>query len=132
MCASSLNDSYIRYFSVPKILTFRRIGIFIYSPWYTPYTSSFYWGVIFYFRFMNTKVLHEIIKNISWWNRVPFINFSIFNGIVLWVNFLDLIKYYKKLQKTQCCLSLCNSKFPNLMKYVLLDNTWFISFSCFH
>ena len=127
MCASSLND-----FSVPKILTLRRIGIFIDSPWFTHYTSSSYWGVIFYFRLMNTKVLHEIIKKISWWNRVPSINFSIFNGIVLWVNFLDLIKYYKELQKTQCCLSPCNRKFPNLMKYVLMDNTRFIFFSRFN
>ena len=49
------------------------------------------------------------------------INFSKFNGIVLWVNFLDLIEYFKDLQKKQCCWSPRNRNVTNLMKYVLYD-----------
>ena len=55
------------------------------------------------------------------------INFSKFNGIVLWVNFLDLIEYFKDLQKIQCCWSPRNRNVTNLMKYVLngsFMDTW--------
>ena len=55
------------------------------------------------------------------------INFSKFNGIVLWVNFLYLIEYFKDLQKIQCCWSPRNRNVTNLMKYVLngsFMDTW--------